>query len=44
MLVKDVDLKMQDSYANKIMKIEKSKFLLLNFLKVQDLSIFKVEL
>ena len=26
MLVKDVDLKMQDSYANKIMKIEKSKF------------------
>ena len=37
-------LQEQQKYENYITKIEKSKFLLLNFLKIQDLRIFKVEL
>lgn len=38
------ELKLQNQFAERVKLIEKSKFLLLNFLKIQDLRIFKVEL
>lgn len=37
-------IELQNQFAERVKLIEKSKFSLLNFLKVQDLRIFKVEL
>ena len=44
MKVKLPPIELQNQFAERVKMIEKSKFLLLNFLKIQDLRIFKVEL